>query len=70
MSEHLNTKDIYEILTTYRTALSNAIRDRNYLMYIRQLDFGMYEECDKYIQYLEAQVAKYEQMLYDPKIKK
>jgi hypothetical protein len=69
MNNHLSTKELYWLIDDLKKKLAEITREKNYLTYFRQFDYSLYYQYEESIKFLEEQIAKYESMLYDPKIK-
>lgn len=69
MSKHLSTKELYWLVDDLKKKLAEVTREKNYLTYFRPFDYNLYYQYEESIKFLEEQIAKYERMLYDPKIK-
>lgn len=69
MSKHLSTKELYWLVDDLKKKLAEITREKNYLTYFRPFDYNLYYQYEESIKFLEEQIAKYERMLYDPKIK-
>lgn len=69
MNNHLSTKELYWLIEDLKKKLAEVTREKNYLTYFRPFDYNLYYQYEESIKFLEEQIAKYERMLYDPKIK-
>lgn len=69
MNKHLSTKELYWLVDDLKKKLAEVTREKNYLTYFRPFDYNLYYQYEESIKFLEEQIAKYERMLYDPKIK-
>lgn len=72
MNNHLSTKELYWLIDDLKKRLAETTREKNSLIYFRPFDYDLYCLYCQYeedIKFLEEQIARYEGMLYDPKIK-